>query len=60
MKTKVSTGITDAKGEKTRFQGKRAFFHWELLFFQREKALRLLWQALGGAFKRDARATSRA
>jgi hypothetical protein len=35
MKNSVSIGISDAKGEETRFQGKKSFFHWELLFFQR-------------------------
>jgi hypothetical protein len=36
MKNRLSTGKADAKGEETRFQGKRVLFHWELLFFQRE------------------------
>jgi hypothetical protein len=38
MKSSVSIGIADAKGEETRFQGKNGFFHWELLFFQRREA----------------------
>src|SRR6187200_1069407 len=38
MKSAVSIGIADAKGEETRFQGKKRLFHWELLFFQRGKA----------------------
>jgi len=31
---RVPSGIADATGEKTRFQGKNGFFHWGLLFFQ--------------------------
>ncbi|MDM0105822.1 hypothetical protein QTH97_12825 [Variovorax sp. J22R24] len=40
MKSSVSIGIADAKGEETRFQGKKRFFHWELLFFQRGEEAR--------------------
>jgi hypothetical protein len=46
MRVCLFTGIADAKGEETRFQGKKGFFHWELLFFQREEAQRFPLEAL--------------
>jgi hypothetical protein len=46
MRVCLFTGTADAKGEETRFQGKKGFFHWELLFFQREEAQRFPLEAL--------------
>jgi hypothetical protein len=37
MKSCVSTGKADAKGEETRFQAETGLFHWGMLFFPSEK-----------------------
>jgi hypothetical protein len=59
MRESLFISTSDAKGEEGCFQGKTRFFHWELLFFQRQAARRFLLCARLGAHQGRARGLQR-